>query len=127
MILPTASGPAARWAVYDYNRKFKDSEPAAGGQAVASIAQVPQDELWMIDLVRVKTSPADLTSTAYVCLDSPDFDVSGTATGAYDVADQNTPLQAPGGSQILIVWKNLADGQRGNVYVQWTVMRATGA
>jgi hypothetical protein len=123
MYLPVATGPATQWVLYDYGRCFRDSAPAANGQAIAQIATVPQDELWMIDLVRVKTDDSDLTSTAFVCLDTPDFDVSGTATGAYDVADQAAPIHAPGGSVVLVVWRNITAGLVGNAYVQWTVLK----
>jgi hypothetical protein len=98
---------------------------AANGQAVATIATVPSDELWMVDLVRVKSDPSDLTSTSYICLDDPAFDVSGTATGAYDVADQSSPIHAPGNSVILIVWKGIPNGLTPNAYVQWTVLKST--
>lgn len=125
MILPYASGPATQWALYDYGRKFLDSPAAAGGQAVVSVAVVPADELWMIDLVRVKTDPSDLTSTAYVCMGDVDRDVSGTATGAYDVADQNSPIQAPANTEVMIVWKGIPDGLIGHAYVQWTVLKTT--
>lgn len=127
MLLPVASGPATQWVLYDYGRRRVNSPAAAAGQAVATIAEVPQDELWMIDLVRVKSDPSDLTSTAYICLDTPDYDVSGTATGAYDVADQSAPIQAPGGSLILVVWKGITNGLVGNAYVQWTVLKSAAA
>lgn len=125
MILPQQTGPGGLWVLYDYNRKWKNSPAAAGGQAIATIATVPQDELWFIDLVRVSTTDGDETSKAYVCMDTAEFDVSGTATGNYDVADQSSPIHAPGGSEILIVWKNLADGKVGRAYVQWSVMRSS--
>lgn len=125
MILPYASGPATQWVLYDYGRVFKNADAAAaGGQAVATIGVVPGDELWMIDLVRVKSDPSDLTSTAYICLDDPGYDVSGTATGAYDVADQSSPIQAPANRTILIVWKDIPDGLTPNAYVQWTVLKS---
>lgn len=127
MILPYASGPATQWALYDYGRTFKNADSPAGadGSAVATIGTVPADELWMVDLVRVKTDPSDLTSTAFVCLDDPAYDVSGTATGAYDVADQSSPIQAPANRTILIVWKDVPEGLTPNAYVQWTVLKST--
>ena len=125
MILPTSTGTANLWTVYDYSRAFLDSPAAAGGTAQISLGTVPVDELWMIDLVRVKTDPTDLTSTAYVCMGDPSRDVAGTQTGAYDVADQASPIQAPAGTEVLIVWQNLADGLTGHAYVQWTVLKST--
>lgn len=126
MILPQSNGAAGQWVLYDYGRKRVRSQESAQGQAVAEVAEVPQDELWLIDLVRVKTDEpaATAVSTAYVCLDDPEFDVVGTATGSYDVADMNSPIQAPGGSRVLIVWKDAADGTVGNAYVQWTVLKS---
>jgi hypothetical protein len=124
--LPYIAGPATQWALYDYGQKFKNADaPAANGQAIATIGTVPGDELWMIDLVRVKSDPSDLTSTAYICLDDPVYDVSGTATGAYDVADQASPIHAPANRKILIVWKNIPNGLTPNAYVQWTVLKST--
>lgn len=124
MILPYASGPATQWTLYDYGRKFIDSPAAASGQAVAVVDTVPSDELWMIDLVRVKSAPSDLTSTAYICMGDPTKDVSGTATGAYDVADQSSPIQAPANTEVLIVWEGIPDGLIGHAYVQWTVLKS---
>lgn len=127
MILPQSNGAAGQWVLYDYGRKRVHSNASAQGQAVAEVAEVPQDELWLIDLVRVKTNEpaATAVSTAYVCLDDPEFDVIGTATGSYDVADQNSAIQAPGGSRILVVWKGAANGTVGQAYVQWTVLKST--
>jgi hypothetical protein len=126
LILPQSNGAAGQWTLYDYGRKRVTSAASANGQAVATVAEVPQDELWLIDLVRVKTDEptASAVSTAYVCLDDPEFDVIGTATGSYDVADQNAPIQAPGGSLVLIVWKGAANGTVGKAYVQWTVLKS---
>lgn len=126
MILPYASGPATQWALYDYGRKFLQADaPAAGGQAIATLASVPADELWMLDLIRVKTVDSDLTSTAYVCMDDPSRDVSGTFTGSYDVADQAAPIQAPANTTVLLVWKNCPNGIIPTAYVQWTVLKST--
>lgn len=125
MILPYASGPATQWTLYDYGRRFVDSPAAAGGQAVVSLDVVPADELWMIDLVRVKTDTSDVTSTAYICMGDVDRDVSGTVTGAYDVCDQAAPIQAPANTEVLIVWKGIPDGLIGQAYVQWTVLKST--
>ena len=126
MILPQSSGAAGQWVLYDYGRRRVDSAASVDGQAVAVVAEVPQDELWLIDLVRVRTDepPSSAVSTAYVCMDDPEYDVVGTATGSYDVADQNSPIHAPGGSLVLIVWKDAADGTVGNAYVQWTVLKS---
>lgn len=127
MILPYASGPAGQWALYDYGRRFANADAPAGadGQAVATIATVPADELWMVDLVRVKTDPSDLTSTAYICAGDPEFDIAGTQTGAYDVADQAASIQIPANTQLLIVWKSVPAGLLPNCYVQWTVLKST--
>lgn len=126
MLLPQSNGAAGQWVLYDYGQKRVRSKASVGGEAVAEVAEVPQDELWLIDLVRVKTDepPASAVSTAYVCMDDPEYDVIGTATGSYDVADQNSPIHAPGGSRVLIVWKDAADGTIGNAYVQWTVLKS---
>lgn len=124
MRLPFVSGPATQWVLYDYGRTFVDSDPAAGGQAIAIVATVPGDELWMIDLVRVKTTDEDTPGKAYVCMGDPSRDVSGTETGGYDVADQASPIQAPANTEVLIVWKGLADGLVGNAYVQWTRLKS---
>jgi hypothetical protein len=126
VILPYASGPATQWSLYDYGRKFLNADAAAaGGQAVATVATVPSDELWMVDLVRVKSADTDVTSTAYICRDDPAYDISGTATGAYDVADQASPIHMPAGSTLLIVWKNIPTGLVPSAYVQWTVLKST--
>lgn len=127
MILPYASGPAGQWSLYDYGRKFVNADAAAkaDGQVVATIGTVPSDELWMVDLVRVKTAPSDVTSTAYVCRDDPTQDIVGTATGAYDVADMSSPVHMPAGSVLLIVWKGVPAGLLPSCYVQWTVLKST--
>lgn len=126
MILPYASGPATQWSLYDYGRKFLQADaPAVGGLAIATVATVPTDELWLADLIRVKTVPSDLTSTAYVCMDDPSRDVSGTFTGSYDVADQASPIQVPANTTLLLVWRDIADGLTPSAYVQWTVLKST--
>lgn len=126
MFLPAQLGPASTWSVSDFGRKWQSSAAAAAnGKATAEIATVPQDELWLIDFVRVSASPTATSQAAraYVCMDTADFDVMGTSTGVYDVADQNSPLHAPGGSLILVLWEDLPIGAVGRAYVQWTVMR----
>jgi hypothetical protein len=125
MRLPAQMGPASAWNVSDFGRKWVQTPAASGGTASVRVATVPQDELWLVDWVRVSATP-DLTTQdvrAYVCQDSEDFDVMGTASGHYDVADQNSALQFPGGTDILLVWKDMPDGAFGRGYVQWTVMR----
>lgn len=127
MILPYATGPAGQWTLYDYGRRFANADaPAdATGTAIATIGTPATDELWMVDLVRVKTSGADVTSTAYVCVGDPAYDIVGTQTGAYDVADQAAAIQVPAGSPLLIVWRDVPPGLLPNCYVQWTVLKST--
>lgn len=126
VIMPYASGPATQWSLYDYGRKFLSADAvSANGQAIATVATVPSDELWMVDLVRVRSDSSDVTSTAYICRDDPEYDISGTATGAYDVADQSSPIHMPAGSTLLIVWKGIPDGLTPSAYVQWTVLKST--
>lgn len=128
MFLPTQLGPASTWSVADFGRRWVYSDPAAGGTARATVATVPQDELWLVDFVRVSADPipVDQDVRAYVCHDTEDWDVMGTATGQYDVADQSSPIQVPGGTNILLVWKDMPNGAVGRGYVQWTVMRQGG-
>lgn len=128
MFLPTQLGPASTWSIADFGRRWAFTGPAANGTAQTTVATVPQDELWLVDFVRVSAepAPADADVRAYVCLDTEDWDVMGTATGQYDVADQNSPIQVPGGSNILLVWKDMPNGTVGKGYVQWTVMRQGG-
>lgn len=128
MLLPAQLGPASSWSVSDFGQKWVTTPAASGGTAKVTVATVPQDELWLLDFVRVSASPIASTQDvrAYVCHDTEDFDVMGTATGQYDVADQNSPIHAPGGTEILLVWKDMPDGATGRGYVQWTVMRTGG-
>lgn len=127
MRLPAQMGPASAWTVADFGRKWVQTPPASGGTAAVRVATVPQDELWLVDWVRVSATPAATTqdSRAYVCQDSTDFDVMGTSSGGYDVADQSSPLQFPGGTEILLVWEDMPTGAVGRGYVQWTVMRGS--
>jgi hypothetical protein len=124
MILPAVSGPATQWVLYDYGQTFLNSPPATGGTATVHVAQVPSDQLWMIDLVRVKTAVSDVTSTALVCIGDPSRDVIGTATGGFDVADMSSPIHAPASTDIFVVWQNIPNGLQGNVYMQWTVLQS---
>lgn len=129
MLLPTQLGPASTWSVADFGQKWVTSKGAANATASVEVATVPQDELWLVDFVRVSASPipASQDVRAYLCHDTQDFDVMGTATGQYDVADQNSPIHCPGGTVILLVWKDMPTGATGRGYVQWTVMRQGGA
>lgn len=128
MYLPAQLGPASTWSVADFGQKWVTSKAAAAGTATAVVATVPQDELWLVDFVRVSASPipADTDVRAYLCHDTEDWDVMGTSTGQYDVADQNSPIHAPGGTLVLLVWKDMPNGAIGRGYVQWTVMRQGG-
>ncbi|MEU0788023.1 hypothetical protein ABZ341_41655 [Streptomyces sp. NPDC006173] len=128
MYLPRQIGPATTWALSDFGRKWVDTPPAANGTALVPVATVPQDELWLVDWVRVSASPIAATADvrAYLCHDTENWDVMGTSTGKYDVADQNSPIQCPGGVQIVLVWKDMPNGATGRGYVQWTVMRQGG-
>jgi hypothetical protein len=123
--IPIQLGPASNWTLSDFGRKWQNSPAAAGGRTIARMATVPQDELWLIDILRVSVSPAATSQAAraYLCMDTPDFDVMGTSTGVYDVADQNSPVHAPGGSEILVVWTDVPNGAIGRAYQQWQVMR----
>lgn len=120
-------GPASAWSVADFGRKWVQTPAAVDGTASVKVATVPQDELWLVDWVRVSATPAATTqdTRAYVCQDLEEFDVMGTASGGYDVADQNSALQFPGGTDILLVWKDMPNGAVGRGYVQWTVMRGS--
>jgi hypothetical protein len=128
VFLPAQLGPASTWSVADFGRKWVTTPAAASGTATATVATVPQDELWLLDFVRVSADPvpAGQDVRAYVCHDTQDWDVMGTATGQYDVADQSSPIQAPGGTNVLLVWKDMPNGAIGRGYVQWTVMRQGG-
>lgn len=125
MRLPAQIGPASTWQLADFGRTWKNTPPASGGTATVKVATVPQDELWLVDWVRVSAAPVVSTQDvrAYLCHDTEDFDVMGTATGQYDVADQNSPIQCPGGTEILLVWKDMPNGAVGRGYVQWQVLR----
>jgi hypothetical protein len=126
VLLPTSTGPATQWVVYDYGRKFLQSAaPSTGGQSIVTVGTVPSDELWLIDIVRVKTAASDLTSQAFVCMDDPSRDVAGTFTGSYDVADQASAIQAPANTTVLLVWNGIPDGLTPSAYVQWTVLKST--
>lgn len=126
MILPTTTGPATQWQLYDYGQSWPGADaPAAGGLAVATVATVPGDQLWMVDLVRVSSDDTDLTSRAFICIDDPSRDVAGTVTGAYDVADMSSPIHVPANSMLLIVWRDIPDGLVPTAYVQWTVLKST--
>ena len=127
MRLPAQLGPASAWSIADFGRKWVQTPAATGGTASVRVATVPQDELWLIDWVRVSATP-DLTTQdvrAYVCQNTEEFDVMGTSSGHYYVADQNSPLQMEGGTDVLLVWKDMPDGAIGRGYVQWTVMRGS--
>lgn len=129
MRIPIQIGPASNWALDDYGRKWANSPAAdADGRAILRVNVVPQDELWLIDILRVSATPAEtsVNARAYLCMDSPDFDVMGTSTGVYDVADMNSPIHAPGGSEVLVVWTDLPPGAIGRAYLQWNVMRHGG-
>jgi hypothetical protein len=128
MYLPAQLGPASTWSVNDFGEKWVQTPGAAGGTASVKVATVPQDELWLVDWVRVSATPAVSTQDvrAYLCHDTEDFDVMGTSSGQYDVADQNSPIHCRGGVDILLVWKDMPNGAIGRGYVQWTVMRQGG-
>lgn len=128
MFLPTQLGPASTWSISDFGEKWVTSRPATGGIASAEVATVPQDELWLVDFVRVSADPipVDTDVRSYVCHDTVDWDVMGTSTGQYDVADMNSPIHVRGGTVLLLAWRDMPDGAVGRGYVQWTVMRQGG-
>jgi hypothetical protein len=128
MRLPAQIGPASTWSLADFGRRWVQTKPAESGTAAVTVATVPQDELWLVDLVRVSADPVPASQDvrAYLCHETEDFDVMGTATGQYDVADQNSAIQCPGGTAVLLVWKDMPTGAVGRGYVQWTVMRQGG-
>jgi hypothetical protein len=122
VILPAQQNAASKWVVADYGSTWAKSSPSAGGQAVADVATVPPDELWLIDRIRVSSTSTTPTAS-YVCLGDTTHDVEGTASGNYDIADESSPIQAPGGVDILQLWAAGSDGSVGTVYMQWTVLR----
>ena len=124
MFLPAQLASAQGWVLADYSQKWSVSQPSAAGVAIAVIATVPQDELWLLDRFRVSNNSTQ-TTAAYVCLDDITRDVDGTSSGNYDIADEMSPIHAPGGSQILMLWAGGSDGSVGTVYMQWTVLRRT--
>lgn len=128
MYLPVQLGPASAWQLSDFREKWVQTKAAAGGTATAEIGTVPQDELWLVDYIRVSASPipVDTDVRAFLCHNTENWDVAGTNTGQYDVADQNSPIHAPGGTLLLLVWKDMPAGAIGRGYVQWTVMRQGG-
>lgn len=126
MILPVQSATAQKWEVADYGRTWVSSGPAdSTGQAVATVATVPSDELWFVDRYRVSCNSTKPTQ-CLVCLDTFGQDIDGTQDGNYDVGDSNSPVQVPGGVQLLIYWTGASTGAVGRAYVQWTVMRQPG-
>jgi hypothetical protein len=117
----------AKWSLWDYRQLVATSKAAAGGIADAVLTQVPQDELWLLDRVVVVCTSSSTTS-AFLYLNTADDRnvLDGTQVGNFDVADQSSPIQLPGGSTLLCRWAGASNGAVGTIRAQVTVMKQTG-
>lgn len=122
--LPIQLAPAAAWLIQDYRRTVVTSSPAAGGIAQAQLPQVPQDELWLVERIVVRCTSAATTAARLYLDQITDANIlDGSRSGNFDVADQGSPIQVPGGSVLLCQWTGADNGAIATLRVQIVVLK----
>lgn len=112
------------WFVHDFRQVYVKSQAAAGGLATTQLEQVPERELWIVQRAVVQCTSATKTE-ARLYLDSIDASriLDGTRAGNFDVADEASGIQIPGGSILLCQWSGAADGAIGTMRAQLMILR----
>lgn len=127
-VLPVQLPAFAGWQLVDYRQAGLTTEPAAAGACQGLLAQVPTDQLWIVDhAVAYCTSATSTVLRMYSDAAQPQYLLDGTDDGNFDVADWPNGLQLVPGRSLLAVWSGAADGAVGTLTVQMRVMqRLTG-
>ena len=128
-ILPQPVGGGPGWRVHDYKQLsilaeweeaalwFPDPPPT-GSRPRATLPQIPNDELWLVNRLVVQTD-AEVPTFVRVYLDlvEPTRIVDGADDGNFTVTDMSSPLQVPGSSSLICRWDgdpDQIDFHRGN-------------
>lgn len=123
-ILPQPVSHGPRWKLHDYKQVSRSAQAAADGTLRVVMPQQPQDELWLITRMVVWSDASGITSArVYLNSEDPTSLVDGTRAGNFDVADQASPIQMPGGSTLICVWEGADPGATGALLVQATVLK----
>lgn len=123
MAIPASTPP--QWSLYNYGAVVASGGPAnAAGIIDVTVAEVPQDELWLIDRIVVSCTSSK-TTTAYLYLNSPNDQnvVEGSANGNFDIADENSPVQVHGGTTLVNRWSGADPGAAATIRIQYTIMK----
>lgn len=120
ILLPSAlPSPASQWQLVDFLDRDWQSSPAAGGRAVLSVDQVPDEQLWIVDhMVCVCDSGAKTTMRLYLDNLAPRRIRDGSASGNFDVGDWPGGLVIPSRSTLLAEWTGATDGAVGVLALQ---------
>lgn len=129
-ILPHAVSAGTRWKLHDYKQLGVSATRAAGIGAAkppllrCELPQLPHDELWLVHRMVVQTdSPTPTSARVYLNVTDPATLVDGTRAGNFDVADQASPIQVPGGSILICEWEDAEIGTTGSFNVQAVVLK----
>jgi len=120
LVLPEFVGTASSaWQLVDFLRLRLRSAAAAGGVARIDVAQLPDNELWVIDRAVVSSSSTNTTALRlYDSYVDPEFFLSGSGSGNFDEADYPGGLQVPPTASLIAEWTGCSDGAIGRLYLQ---------
>lgn len=126
MYLPQSTAVISQWGVWDYGRKIGRTAAAANSLAWAELSAVPDNELWLIDRIRVRSNSTARTDFALYVNEidtNKENQLDGTYVGNFDVGDFASPHVIQPTEKLLLAWHSASTGSIGRYMVQYTVMR----
>jgi hypothetical protein len=124
--LPTQAPLAGKWQLWDYRvKRLRTPVADSNGQMLVSLDQVPSDELWLVDRMRVSSDSVRRPEvTLYENDTEPNSVIDWTPAGRLDIADNSAPILLPAGTVLVIEWTGATPlSAVGYARVQWTILR----
>lgn len=127
MQLPVQAAVAGKWQLWDYQVKRLRTPVVAGadGKMAVELQQVPDNELWLVDRIRVSSTSVIKSQVYLYENDATSLEnvIDGSLSGNFDVADNASPILLVGGIRLVFQWEGAEAGSLGFARVQWTILR----
>lgn len=120
IVLPTDISTASQWQLVDWRHVPGRSGPAAGGTAVVELAQLPDDELWLVDHM---VAQCDSTTRTTMRLIVGSLLMDGSSSGNFDVADWPNGLLVRSSTSLRAEWSGASNGATAEITLQARIFR----
>ena len=123
-LLPSATAAIDAWHDIDRRVTVERTAPAAGGVCTATFDNVETDQQWLIERIAISNTSSNRTlCSVYDAGVSPQNLRDYSKFGNSDIADENSPIVIPSGSQCVVQWSNCNNGDVGTVTIQYRVQK----